>query len=83
MGEEEADFLLERAPAGLGLSPRGLDRDHDVPERRYSCPRTGAFGRREGEDVGRMVLVRETPVQLADELVIAEDDRELRVALVQ
>jgi hypothetical protein len=70
--EEELHFPLERlAPLG-GLARRRRHRDHDVAE---VLPLRRGFAR-EGEDVGRLVLLPEVAVESLHRAVAGEPDAE-------
>lgn len=68
--EQDTQLALERVTVLLGLATRGLDADHHVAE-------VVVLVHREREHVGGLVLLAPLGVQVPDERVVAQQDREI------
>ena len=70
MGEEHGDLVEEVDLALIGLFPRGLHADDDVPQRTPRKLGELAFLERECEHVGRTIFTAIDFVQLMDAFVV-------------
>ncbi len=75
--QQARHLLFETVAEALGLTSRGVETDHHVPEHPRRDRLALPFELREGDDVGRMVLAPPLAVERVDRGVVREEDRQL------